>query len=446
MALTRLPYCSPYRLLLALTRSPRSAAERVHRAYATFAWRSMSARHVWLVALMAVIWPLVFVIMAAMFTRKIGPTVAAKTGKSVARQLCEQGWLAVAYSIPPDKYYVFELFRDERRRLANDYVLRYELKGGFHNLMHLWARSDPAMGNTKLQLTDKLQFSRRCAEGGVDTPRVLAHVEKEPRGNAWRLMSEFQAEPGLPKCDIFIKPARGKGGRGCEKWVFTGRGYKSPAGRELSAGGLHEHVLDLARRRGRYLIQECLANHAALHDLSPGLTSLRITSCRTENADFEVTNATLKIAFSSEAAVDNFHRGGGIAKVDVATGILSSASDSWQNRPCVWHKTHPANGAKIEGRTLPLWPETVDVVVRAHRLFPDRIMLGFDVAITDRGPVLIEGNVQSGCDMIQRTNDLPVGKQRLGELLAHHAALAISRPLPPKRMIWFGPQDYFGRR
>ncbi len=26
-----------------------------------------------------------------------------------------------------------------------------------------------------------------------------------------------------------------------------------------------------------------------------------------------------------------------------------------------------------------------------------------DVAITDRGPAVIEGNVQSGCDMIQRT-------------------------------------------
>jgi hypothetical protein len=60
--------------------------------------------------------------------------------------------------------------------------------------------------------------------------------------------------------------------------------------------------------------------------------------------------------------------------------------------------------------------------------------------------VIIEGNVQSGCDMIQRTSDLPVGRQRLGELLAFHATHAINRPLPPKQMIWFGPQDYFGRR
>ena len=46
--------------------------------------------------------------------------------------------------------------------------------------------------------------------------------------------------------------------------------------------------------------------------------------------------------------------------------------------------------------------------------------MGWDVAITDRGPVIIEGNVQSGCDMIQRTHDLPAGIGRLAECYAHH--------------------------
>lgn len=446
MALTRLPYCSPYRLFRAMVGTPRSAAERLHRAYATFAWRSMGGRHFGLVALLVTLWPLIFMVMATMFTRRIGPKVAAATGKSVARQLCEQIWLALAHSIPPDKYYVFELFRDERRALAADYVLRYELKGGFHNLMHLWARSDPAMGNTKHLLTEKLDFFRRCQAGGVDTARVLFQVEHDPQRDAWRLVPEGQGDCALPGCDLFIKPARGKGGRGCEKWFFAGSDYRDPRGRTLSRQALLRHIEALARRRGRYLIQECLVNHAALRDLSPGITSLRITSCRTENGNFEVTNATLKIAFAGDSAVDNFHRGGGVAAVDVGTGMLGQASDSWQAHPCVWHDAHPATGARIAGRILPLWPETRDLVVRAHRLFPDRIMLGFDVAVTDRGPVIIEGNVQSGCDMIQRTSDLPVGRQRLGELLAFHATHAINRPLPPKQMIWFGPQDYFGRR
>jgi glutathione synthase/RimK-type ligase-like ATP-grasp enzyme len=87
----------------------------------------------------------------------------------------------------------------------------------------------------------------------------------------------------------------------------------------------------------------------------------------------------------------------------------------------------------------------ISMVERAHALFPDRIMLGFDVAITDRGPVIIEGNVQSGCDMVQRTHDLPVGRQRLGAILAYHMLQARNTRLP-RHMHWFGPLQYWRRR
>lgn len=425
---------------------PRTNAERLYKVYVRFLWRSMSIRHIGLLAVLALLWPLIFLVMCGLFTARIGPAVAVRTGKSVARQWVEQVWLAVACSLPPDKYYVFELFRAERLAQARDYVMRYELKGAFHNLMHLSARANPPFGNSKIQVTDKLQFARSCRAGGVDTPEVFVRVERSGDDDCWALSPETHVGPGLPKCDIFIKPATGKGGRGCERWMFANPSYRDLQGREFNEEGLIDHLMGLARLRGRYLIQECLSNHADLRDLSGGLTSLRVISCRTERDEFEVTNATFKIAFSSASPVDNFHRGGGVARVDIATGTLGPASDSWRNRPCVWHATHPVTGARIEGRTLPLWRETLDLATRAHRLFPDRIMLGFDVAITGRGPVVIEGNVQSGCDMIQRTCELPVGRQRLGELLAFHATRAMAGPLPEKRMTWFGPQDYFGRK
>jgi hypothetical protein len=253
-------------------------------------------------------------------------------------------------------------------------------------------------------------------------------------------------EPGLPRQDIFIKTAKGKGGRGCEKWAYVGDGYRGAGGQLLSDHALVARIVGLAAKRGQYLIQECLENHPELRDLSQGLTSLRITSCRNEQGRFEVTNATLKLTFTPGKAVDNFHQGGGVAMVEVASGRVGPASDSWANRPCVWHRVHPITNAPIEGRVLPCWRETVAAVERAHALFPDRFMVGFDVAITERGPVIIEGNVQSGCDMIQRTHDLPVGRQRLGQLLAFHASTAIRLPLHQRPIKWFGPLDYFGPR
>jgi hypothetical protein len=249
----------------------------------------------------------------------------------------------------------------------------------------------------------------------------------------------------LPPHDLFIKPAKGKGGRGCEKWLRRDGAYEGPGGRLLSEDALRGHVADLAARRGRYLIQECLRNHPDLMRFGGGLTSLRITTCKSESGGFEVTNAVLKMSMTAGSSVDNFHQGGAVCRVDVKTGEAGPAWDNWVKRPCVLHQVHPVTGTAIAGMRLPCWAETVAMVERAAGLFPDRIMVGFDVAITDRGPVIIEGNVQQGCDMVQRTHDLPVGLQRLGELLAFQASEALATR-PPRIMRWYGPRDYWGPR
>lgn len=439
MARTRLPYCSPYRLFWAALGTPRSASDTIHAAYARFAWRSMGPKHVALTAALCVLWPVNFTIMLWMFTRRVGPVVARATGKPVRRQVLEQLWLAVRYSIPPDKYYVFDLFRPERLANARHYILRYELKGGFHNLVHFHTRVTMRR-STKEWLKDKLLFFQRCEKAGVASPVVFQVATADGPLTPIRYKGE-----GLPPHDLFIKPAKGKGGRGCERWLFRDGLYEGPAGQLLTEAALRAHIVALAARRGRYLIQECLENHPDLMRFGGGLTSLRMTTCKAETGGFEVTNAVLKMALAAGSSVDNFHQGGAVCRVDVATGEAGPAWDNWIKRPCVLHHQHPVTGAAIAGTRLPCWPETVAMVAKAASLFADRIMIGFDVAITDRGPVIIEGNVQQGTDMVQRTHDLPVGLQRLGELLAFNSAEALATR-PPRAMRWYGPRDYWGPR
>ncbi len=388
---------------------------------------------------LCVLWPVNFVVMLWMFTRRIGPAVARATGKPVWRQIIEQLWLAIRHSIPPDKYYVFDLFRPERLANARHYILRYELKGGFHNLVHFHTRVTMRQ-STKEALKDKQRFFRRCEKAGVASPVIFQVATADGSFAA----EKYQGD-GLPPHDLFIKPAKGKGGRGCEKWLYRDGAYDGPGGQRLDDAALRAHILALVARRGRYLIQECLRNHPDLTRFGGGLTSLRITSCKNESGGFEVTNAVLKMSLAAGSSVDNFHQGGAVCRVDVTTGEVGPAWDNWIKRPCVLHQLHPATGAAIAGMRLPCWPETVAMVAKAAGLFPDRIMVGFDVAITDRGPVIIEGNVQQGSDMVQRTHDLPVGLQRLGELLAFQASAALATR-PPRAMRWYGPRDYWGPR
>lgn len=439
MAQTRLPYCSPYRLFWAALGTPQSASDRIHAAYVRFAWRSMDASHLALTFVLCVLWPISFLVMLWMFTRRIGPAVARATGKPVWRQILEQLLLAIRYSVPPDKYYVFDLFRPERLANARHYILRYELKGGFHNLLHFHTRVTMRR-STKESLKDKLLFFRRCEKAHVQSPLIFQVVTAEGA-----FVPEAHPGPGLPPCDLFIKPVKGKGGRGCEKWLYRDGAYDGPDGRRLTEAALCSHMLELVARRGRYLIQECLRNHPDLTPFGSGLTSLRITTCKDEAGSFEVTNAVLKMSLAAGSSVDNFHRGGAVCRVDVKSGEVGPAWDNWIRRPCVLHQAHPVTGAAIAGMRLPCWPETVAMVAKAASLFPDRIMVGFDVAITDRGPVIIEGNVQQGSDMVQRTHDLPVGLQRLGELLAFQSSEALATR-PPRAMRWYGPRDYWGPR
>ncbi len=440
MAWTRLPYCSPYRLVWAILREPRTAAQKVHHAYATYVWRSNGWSQYFVIAMLCLAWPAVFLVMAGMYTLRIGPAVARATGKSVPRQLCEQLWLAVRHSTAPDSYYVFELFRPERLRNAADYLQRYELKGGLNNLVH--HHSVRVLGHDSTwTLKNKEAFFYACAREDIASPTVFAAVEPD---GVFRMVGERAF--GLPRAEVFIKPAEGKGGRGCERWQYADGAYRGPGGRQLDAPGLLEHLRAIALRRGRMLVQECLHNHPQLRDLGGNLMSLRITTCRNESGSAEVTNAVLKMSLMPGSSVDNFHQGGAGCRVDIATGEVGPAFDSWVSNPCVRHEAHPETGARIAGRVLPCWPETVAMVAKCANLFPDRTMIGFDVAITDRGPVIIEANVQQSAENVQRTHDLPAGRQRLGELLAWNAERSLATR-PPAVLKWFGPFKLWnGRR
>ena len=88
---------------------------------------------------------------------------------------------------------------------------------------------------------------------------------------------------------------------------------------------------------------------------------------------------------------------------------------SWE-----WHGRHPGTGAPIEGRILPLWPEALELVTRAHDLNGDRVAVGWDVAILEDGPCLIEGNGKPDVDLIQRPHRAGLGASRLGEIMAFH--------------------------
>lgn len=89
-----------------------------------------------------------------------------------------------------------------------------------------------------------------------------------------------------------------------------------------------------------------------------------------------------------------------------------------------WVEKHPDTGAQIRDRVAPQWNEACWLAERAHLAFEDRTIVGWDIAPTDDGPTIVEGNGSPDLDIIQRMTRSGQADSRLGHLLAHHLTAA----------------------
>jgi hypothetical protein len=238
----------------------------------------------------------------------------------------------------------------------------------------------------------------------------------------------------LPETDLFVKPVRGRGGRGAERWDYAGsRHYRRIDGRKLSSVELIDRLRDLSRRQP-YLLQERARNHPAMRDLSNGaLNTIRIITCLDEQERPEIIAAVLRMAVGGNATVDNVHAGGLAASVDLLEGRLSPATDMGVDAHLGWIDRHPDTGARIAGRVLPMWGEVRDLVRGAHAAFGDWAVIGWDVAIMADRPRLVEGNSGPDIDLVQRPLRTPFGNARFGTLIALQLEKARAATAPSGR-------------
>jgi hypothetical protein len=357
-------------------------------------------------------WIPLMICLGAYCTATLGPEIERRTGKGLLRQGMEQMGLAAHYAIPPFYYYELDFWDDRKRSAALSYLYAFELKGegGYGVLRHRFSSLESSEA-----LSSKAAFALRCEAQGVPVVPVLAVAQD---GNLDSVNPN--AEP-LACASLFVKPLRGSGGLDASTWIYhEGGTWRSNSGQELDHAGLSEY-LQLLSLKKPYVVRRLAENHRDLRILSSGaLSTVRVITCLDEAGRPEVTNALFKMSINRNAIVDNYHAGGIVAKVDLTSGVLSAATADarvWQN--------HPLTGAPIAGYRLPLWDDVLAVARQAHGMFLDQIAIGWDIAILDEGPALVEGNKGPGLDSIQKTLGEPLSSSRFGRLLAFHLERAL---------------------
>lgn len=111
--------------------------------------------------------------------------------------------------------------------------------------------------------------------------------------------------------------------------------------------------------------------------------------------------------------VDNAGAGGIFANIDPATGIVYTGGvDEFGGR----YLTHPETGVVIPGFQVPKWDEVLDLVNILSRVLPTSRYVGWDLALTADGWIVVEGNArgQFVCQMV----DAHGVRKELEELIA----------------------------
>lgn len=149
--------------------------------------------------------------------------------------------------------------------------------------------------------------------------------------------------------------------------------------------------LEKAVSGGRYIIQNVVEQHVLVNKLNPScINTIRIITIRGKSGAINVFAASMRLGVKADSFVDNRAAGG------MAVGITEDGKLKKYGFQHVEFggksEKHPVTGIVFEDYQLPFWEDVVALVKKAHECFRGIQSVGWDVAITPSGPILIEGN------------------------------------------------------
>ena len=297
--------------------------------------------------------------------KKFKSLVKQQTGKSELQIWFEMINSSLKYNISLLEYFQFHFYKiseSQKKEFAGTgYMYEYQLK------------MNPKESRNVLE--DKIIFLKNY---GVFVKHDFASLTEIENGKA---DIEHLLKNNSGK--IVLKNSKGQCGNGIEVCNVN----------DLTRDSLQQQLI----KAGNDYVEEFVVQHADLMQLSPsGLNTIRIITQLDNTNKIHILGARLRITVKS--AVDNLAAGNMAATIDITNGVVDSPgvySDITKADAYV----HPITGVSIIGFQIPYWKETMAMVKAAALIDTRNKSIGWDVAITDNGPELIEGN-QDWCKLL----------------------------------------------
>lgn len=217
---------------------------------------------------------------------------------------------------------------------------------------------------------------------GLPTPPLLHSV-----GTSLELRDKASFATAIKNLtgDFLLKPVCGAQGSRILVVRQKDGGYYS-AGEKVTIDFLWSHVAgDL--KRG-FLVERRMYNIEYLRALSPNsLNTYRVTMIKSSDGKWHVANVALKCG-AGASEVDNYSAGGVWMSVN-KSGETYAADGAVDGK-------HPDTGLSVIGIKIVDFDGLLELALRASEKFGYMGTIGWDIAHTDQGFVIIEGNTLWG--------------------------------------------------
>lgn len=306
-------------------------------------------------------------------------------------------YFAIFYNVPPLEFVIYGFHLRDRRKLVHLYLYSTDFLA-LPSVNGLSGAKDEDVGN-------KFCFANICSEFGLPHVPTIAAFEA-----GRQITPPTRVRPKI----LFSKALRGQNSLGAEVWTLNGRHYRSSRGKLFDWEQLLGHL-----RAHDCILQPFVRNHDRVASITNGKTAcLRIVTAGDGQSVSHVVGALLVVPVAGLVS----STGGIVCGVNLQTGtVIGTVNLSTGETPAY----HPDTGYRLRGFVLPFWRQSVELVQKAHsRAFSSFFSLGWDVALTGRGPVILETNSNWGA-MHHQLFSGPIGSTSFSPVLEERLKLCV---------------------
>ena len=318
--------------------------------------------------------------------------------KSKKEILKDHLWFVWKYGEQEPYYFTYGFDRKEmtRRRMVDEYIIPYmQFQRRINYLNFQNPRYDSFYGKLtgRVITGDKFYFNVFLEKFGIPTPKVYCFIkDKSPLyfSSEFSIDASQSANEQLKSffsndMDAFCKPSDGQLGNGIFALRISG-GKIFVDNKETTVEDLISTVVS-----ADYLVQERIYQHEKMSELCPStINTIRLITVMDMDGVVHPFGPRLRIGRVG-SSVDNWAKGGILVGIDLKTGQLFKKGFL---KPQYGTSTeyHLDTKVKFDGFVIPHFQEAVEAAIKLHKFLYRSHSVGWDIAITNNGPVFIEGN------------------------------------------------------